>query len=76
MRSTGNSFLALLSKDEYFKLMLVVASSLWVFTSLVKIPLMVPNFYSDVGYLWIRDVYQGHHNLRYHTFSMNLNIRR
>jgi hypothetical protein len=25
---------------------------------------MVPNFYSDVGYLWIRDVYQGHHNLQ------------
>ncbi len=64
MRSAGNSFLALLSKDEYFKLMLIVASSLWVFTSLVKIPLMVPNFYSDVGYLWIRDVYQGHHNLQ------------
>jgi uncharacterized membrane protein len=64
MRRAGNSFLTLLGKDEYFKLMLIVASSLWVFTSLVKIPLMVPNFYSDVGYLWIRDVYQGHHNLQ------------
>lgn len=64
MRSAGNSFLALLGKDEYFKVMLIVASSLWVFTSLVKIPLMVPNFYSDVGYIWIRDVYQGHHDLQ------------
>jgi len=25
---------------------------------------MVPSVYSDAGYLWIRDVYQGHHNLQ------------
>jgi hypothetical protein len=72
MRSAGNSFLTLLGKDEYFKLMLIVASSLWLFTSLVKIPLMVPNFYSDVGYLWIRDVYQGHHNLQIPYFQYPL----
>lgn len=64
MRRAGNSFLALWGKDEYFKLLIIVASSLWLYTSLEKIPLMVPNFYSDVGYLWIRDVYQGHHNLQ------------
>ena len=64
MRRAGNSFLALLGKDEYFKVILIVASSLWIYTSLEKIPLMVPNFYSDVGYLWIRDVYQGQHNLQ------------
>jgi hypothetical protein len=64
MRRPGNSFLALLGKDEYFKLILIVASSLWIYTALEKIPLMVPNFYSDVGYLWIRDVYQGQHNLQ------------
>jgi len=63
MKRAGDSFLALLGKDECFKLMLIVASSLWVYTSLLKVPLMVPNFYSDVGYLWIRDVYQGHNNL-------------
>jgi hypothetical protein len=72
MRSAGNSFLALLGKDEYFKLMLIVASSLWVLTSLNKIPLMVPNFYSDVGYLWIRDVYQGQHNLQIPYYQYEL----
>ena len=29
-----------------------------------KIPLLVPSHYSDVGWLWIRDVYTGHHNLQ------------
>jgi hypothetical protein len=72
MRNAGNSFLALLGKDEYFKLMLIVASSLWVLTSLNKIPLMVPNFYSDVGYLWIRDVYQGQHNLQIPYYQYEL----
>lgn len=72
MRSAGNSFLALLGKDEYFKLILIIASSLWLYTSLEKIPLMVPNFYSDVGYLWIRDVYQGQHNLQIPYFQYEL----
>jgi len=72
MRIERNSFLALLGKDEYFKIMLIVASSLWIFTSLEKIPLVVPNYYSDVGYLWIRDVYQGHHNLQIPYFQYEL----
>jgi hypothetical protein len=44
--------------------MLLIASTLWLYSSLLKIPFMVPSNYSDVGYLWIRDVYQGHHNLQ------------
>jgi len=72
MRIERNSFLAQLGKDEYFKIMLIVASSLWIFTSLEKIPLVVPNYYSDVGYLWIRDVYQGHHNLQIPYYQYEL----
>jgi hypothetical protein len=64
MRGSRNSFLSLLGKDEYFRLMLIIASSLWIYTSLQKFPFMVPSNYSDVGYLWIRDVYQGQHNLQ------------
>jgi hypothetical protein len=64
MKGSGNSFLALLGKDEYFKIMLIIASTLWIYTSLQKFPFMVPSNYSDVGYLWIRDVYQGQHNLQ------------
>jgi hypothetical protein len=30
----------------------------------MKLPLVIPSNYSDVGYLWIRDVYLGHHNLQ------------
>jgi len=72
MRIERNSFLALLGKDDIFKIMLIVASSLWIFTSLEKIPLVVPNYYSDVGYLWIRDVYQGHHNLQIPYYQYEL----
>jgi len=56
-------FLQTLSDSE-LRIMLLVASTLWVYTSLLKFPFMVPNFYSDVGYLWIRDVYLGHHGLQ------------
>lgn len=63
MRSAENSFLALLGRDQTFRIMIIVASTLWIYTSLLKLPFMVPSHYSDVGYLWIRDVYQGHHNL-------------
>ncbi len=55
--------LAPLSNNE-LKILLLIASTLWVYSSLLKIPFMVPSNYSDVGYLWIRDVYQGHHNLQ------------
>jgi len=64
MRFADNGFLALLGRNENFRLMLIIASSLWIYTSLLKIPFMVPSNYSDVGYLWIRDVYQGQHNLQ------------
>jgi len=46
------------------KILLIVASTLWIYSSLLKFPFLVPSNYSDVGYLWIRDVYQGQHNLQ------------
>src|SRR5208283_1436922 len=64
MRNVENGFLAMLVKDQNFRVMLIVASTLWIYTSLLKFPFIVPSNYSDVGYLWIRDVYQGHHNLQ------------
>jgi uncharacterized membrane protein len=64
MRLAENGFLAMLGKNEGFRLMLIIASTLWIYTSLLKVPFMVPSNYSDVGYLWIRDVYQGQHNLQ------------
>jgi hypothetical protein len=51
-------------KDKEFAAMLLVASTLWMYTSILKFPFVVPSNYSDVGYLWIRDVYLGHHNLQ------------
>jgi hypothetical protein len=50
-------------RDQEFKLMLIVATTLWIYTSLIKLPFIVPSNYSDVGYLWFRDVYQGQHNM-------------
>jgi hypothetical protein len=58
----GFSLLTL--RDSEFRLILLVASTLWIYSSLLKFPFMVPSNYSDTGYLWIRDVYQGHHNLQ------------
>lgn len=72
MRTAENSFLALLGRDQSFRIMLIVASTLWIYTSLLKFPFMVPSHYSDVGYLWIRDVYQGHHNLQIPYFQYEL----
>lgn len=43
--------------------MLLVATTLWFFTSVTKLPLIDPSNYSDVGYLWFRDVYQAGHNM-------------
>ena len=51
-------------RDNELKILLIVASTLWIYSSLLKFPFMVPSNYSDVGYLWIRDVYQGQHNLQ------------
>jgi hypothetical protein len=64
MRRIGSGFLTMLGRDPNFKIMLIIASTLWIYTSLLKYPFMVPSHYSDVGYIWIRDVYQGHHNLQ------------
>jgi hypothetical protein len=58
-----NGFWATLTGDTEFKIMVIVASSLWIYTAITKVPFVVPSHYSDVGWLWIRDVYQGHHNL-------------
>jgi hypothetical protein len=58
------SFWELAYRDTSFRIMLIVATTLWLYTSILKQPFVQPNFYSDVGWLWIRDVYQGHHNLQ------------
>jgi hypothetical protein len=72
MRTAENNFLTLLGRDQNFKIMLIVASTLWLYTALLKFPFMVPSNYSDVGYLWIRDVYEGHHNLQIPYFQYEL----
>jgi len=50
--------------DTEFRIMILVASTLWIYSALTKVPLVVPSHYSDVGWLWIRDVYTGHHDLQ------------
>jgi len=72
MAARDNSFLSLLNKDQNFKIMIIIATTLWLYTSLTKIPFMVPSNYSDVGYLWIRDVYDGHHNLQIPYYQYEL----
>jgi hypothetical protein len=57
-------FWGLVREDNEFKAMVLVASTLWIFSALSKVPLFVPSHYSDVGWLWIRDVYTGQHNLQ------------
>jgi hypothetical protein len=56
-------FWSLIVNDQAFRIMLLVASTLWIYSSITKLAFLVPSYYSDVGYLWIRDVYTGHHNL-------------
>lgn len=51
-------------RDSEFRIMLIILATLWMYTALLKFPFMVPSNYSDVGYLWIRDVYDGHHNMQ------------
>jgi len=64
MSSYGfRGFKSLAMRDAEFRIMILVATTLWIFTSISKLPLAVPSHYSDVGWLWIRDVYSGHHNL-------------
>jgi hypothetical protein len=57
-------FWQLVRQDSELQVMILVASTLWIFSALSKIPFLVPSHYSDVGWLWIRDVYTGHHNLQ------------
>lgn len=57
-------FWDLARRDPEFDIMLLVISTLWIYSSILKLPFVVPSNYSDVGYLWIRDVYQGQHNLQ------------
>jgi hypothetical protein len=65
-------FRSLARRDTEFKIVLLIASSLWIFAALTKLPLSVPSYYSDVGYLWIRDVYTGHHNLQIPYYQYEL----
>ncbi len=57
-------FLGLTLRSTEFKLIILVASTLWIYSSILKLPFIDPSNYNDVGYLWIRDVYSGHHNLQ------------
>jgi hypothetical protein len=57
-------FGSLTRRDAEFRILVLVASTLWIYSALTKIPFAVPSHYSDVGWLWIRDVYTGHHNLQ------------
>jgi len=57
-------FGSLTRRDLEFRIIVLVASTLWIYSALTKLPLLVPSHYSDVGYLWIRDAYTGHHNLQ------------
>jgi len=58
----GFSLLTL--RDSDFRLILLIASTLWIYSSILKFPFSFPSNYNDVGYLWIRDVHEGHHNLQ------------
>jgi hypothetical protein len=51
-------------RDSEFRIMLIILATLWIYASLLKFPFSVPSNYSDVGYLWIRDVYDGHHAMQ------------
>ena len=65
-------FGSLLRQDAEFRIVILIASTLWIYSALTKIPLIVPSHYSDVGWLWIRDVYSGHHNLEIPYFQYEL----
>jgi len=56
-------FSSLIHQDAEFKIVFLIATTLWIYSALTKIPFVVPSHYSDVGWLWIRDVYSGHHDL-------------
>ena len=60
---SGRGFWDITLHDQEFKLILIVASTLWVYTTIIHLPFVVPSNYTDIGYLWIRDVYSGHNNM-------------
>ena len=73
MSSYGlRGFGSLILRDTEFRIIILVASTLWVYSVLTKVPFLVPSHYSDVGWLWIRDVYSGHHNLEIPYVQYNL----
>ena len=57
-------FWQLAYRDTEFRIIFLVATTLWMYSSIMKLPFVQPSLYSDVGWLWIRDVYLGHHNLQ------------
>jgi hypothetical protein len=63
LREGLRGFVDLARRDREFRLMLVAATTIWIYISLTKMPFISPSNYSDVGYLWFRDVYQGQHNM-------------
>ena len=73
MSSYGlRGFGSLILRDTEFRIIILVASTLWIYSVLTKVPFLVPSHYSDVGWLWIRDVYSGHHNLEIPYVQYNL----
>jgi hypothetical protein len=60
---SGHGFWGLTLHDQEFKTIFIIATSLWIYTTIIHLPFVVPSNYTDVGYLWIRDVYSGHHNM-------------
>jgi hypothetical protein len=58
-----HAFFRTLRWEHEFQLMFLVATTLWFYTAILKLPFIAPSNYSDVGYLWFRDVYQGQHNM-------------
>lgn len=73
LRSYGLSgFWREVTKDKEFSTLVILATSFWLFTSITKFPFVTPSFYSDIGALWIRDVYVGHHNLQIPYFQYEL----
>jgi hypothetical protein len=57
-------FSVLLRVDYDFRILVLIATTLWIYSSFTKYPFIQPSNYSDISYLWIRDVYLGHHNLQ------------
>jgi hypothetical protein len=57
-------FGSLAREDAEFRLIIILATTIWIYSALTKVPFVAPSHYSDVGWLWVRDVYLGHHALQ------------